>query len=251
MCLFLCYCGVCVCVLLSFIDLLSYYLGLRKGIGIYICVYNRICIFHSLRFYIFPLIIQCWFVFSSFADILVSILDNRLSIIDLGRFSFFDFGFSLYWGNFWHMCLVRFVCTCLYVFGFHFVLFSFFFFWYFLFQLTWALFIYLLFKYNIFCFFSVEHLTVSVSVALKKIEERVATSGGKTWLEIESTIVIVFGFSCLPFGFVFHFFGFLYLENYKDFFVRFFCDFFHSNFNFVKIKKLRLLKMTIKYGIFC
>lgn len=90
-CLSLCYCGVCVCVLLSFIDLLSYYLGLRKGIGIYICVYNRICIFHSLRFYIFPLIIQCWFVFSSFADILVSILNNRLSIIDLGRFSFLVF----------------------------------------------------------------------------------------------------------------------------------------------------------------
>lgn len=107
-------------------------------------------------------------------------------------------------------------------FSFCFVFFSFLFFWYFLFQLTWALFIYLLFKYNIFWFFSVEHLTVSVSVALKKIEERVATSGGKTWLEIESTIVIVFGFSRLSFGFVFHFFGFLYLENYKDFFVRFF-----------------------------
>lgn len=151
----LCYCCVCVCVILSFIDLLSYYLGLRKGIGIYICVYNRICIFHSLRFYIFPLIIQCWFVFSSFADILVSIFDNRLSIIDLGRFLFFVFVFSLYWGNFWHMCLVRFVCTCLYVFGFHFVFISFLFFYFlvFLFQLTWALFIYLLFKYNIFLVF--------------------------------------------------------------------------------------------------
>lgn len=150
--------------------------------------------------------------------------DSRQSTIDYRLGEVLVFGFSLYWGNFWHMCLVRFVCTCLYVFGFHFVFISFLFFWYFVFQLTWALFIYLLFKYNIFWFFSVEHLTVSVSVALKKIEERVATSGGKTWLEIESTIVIVFGFcfSCLSFGFVFHFFGFLYLENYKDFFVRFF-----------------------------
>lgn len=213
-CVYNCVTAVCV---LSFIDFLSYYLGLRKGIGIYICVYNRICIFHSLRFYIFPLIIQCWFVFSSICwYFLVSIFVNRLS-----TWGGYRFRFSLYWGNFRHMCLVRYVYVLVYMY-LVFILFSSFLFWFLFPTNMGSIYMYISYLNTIYFGWTFNCiLYLYLFLSLWRIEERVATSGGKTWLEIESTIVIVlffvFWFSC----YLLVLFFILYLENYKDFFVHF------------------------------
>lgn len=213
-CVYNCVTVVCV---LSFIDFLSYYLGLRKGIGIYICVYSRICIFHSLRFYIFPLIIQCWFVFSSICwYFLVSIFVNRLS-----TWGGYRFRFSLYWGNFWHMCLVRYVYVLVYMY-LVFILFSSFLFWFLFPTNMGSIYMYISYLNTIYFGWTFNCiLYLYLFLSLWRIEERVATSGGKTWLEIESTIVIVlffvFWFSC----YLLVLFFILYLENYKDFFVHF------------------------------